>query len=304
MSINNLRVIYNNLIDLSATTITPSSTASGTVTTANLKLDPKSQVWRTASYSGPTGVKANLIVNLVSNYVVGGIILAFTNLSPEAYIRVRGYTGALPTTDTGVSGPAVTPGGLTVFDTGNVVAVGQQNLGGWQWGSEYLGPTAYTTRRNYAKVWIPPTSQVGCTSLSIEITDPYCIDQFIEASRLIIGPYWSPKYNTSFGLSATPIDMSTSERTESGDLITTAGIIYNKMTFDLKYMDKGDRTSFNTMIKTVGTRRPIFISLFPDNSEDVGKEQTYQMYGKLSSLYGIEHPIFEMYSSQVEMEEI
>ena len=45
MATNNLRIIYNNLVDLSTTTITASSQQSDATAPANLKKDAKGSVW-------------------------------------------------------------------------------------------------------------------------------------------------------------------------------------------------------------------------------------------------------------------
>lgn len=303
MAENNLRAIYKNLVDLSSTTLTASSTASASTTVANLKSDAKSVVWRSAT-STTTLTKANLVVNFGSSAsVVGGVILAFTNLSSQVTVRVRGYTGSAPTLGGTVDVPVISATGVLVFDTGHVAGLQPQGLGEWNWGLSVLGPTAYPDK-SYVRVWVPQLMQLPCTSIVIEIIDPYNVNKYVEVSRVIVGQYWSPQYNTSYGLGTKVNDLTTSERAESGDLITINGAIYNSMTFDLKYLSKKDRVDFNTLVKSIGTKKPVFISLFPDNTSDTGKEQMYQMYGKLSQLFGIEHPIFDMYSSQVELEEV
>jgi hypothetical protein len=68
-------------------------------------------------------------------------------------------------------------------------------------------------------------------------------------------------------------------------------------------MNQKDRVNFNNLQRAKGTKKPLFISVFPEDA-DKGKEQIYRIYGKMSQLYGIEHPIFEMYSSQIEIEEV
>jgi hypothetical protein len=146
--------------------------------------------------------------------------------------------------------------------------------------------------------------RVPCKYITIEIVDPYNTDKFVEISRLIIGNYWSPIFNTSYGLYTQLVDTSDYTRTESGDVVLTAGIIYNTMSFDLTYMVQRDRVSLNSLVRVVGKRKPIFVSLFPDNSDDVGKEQIYQIYGRLSQLNNMEHTTFETYSSKLELEEI
>lgn len=299
----NLRVVHNNLIDVASTTITASSTASAATIVANLKTDPKSVVWRSGT-SSTIATKANLLIVPTSITVVGALILAFTNLSAEATLRLRGFIGTAPTLTGTVDVPVVSVGSATtVFDTGYVVGNPPQGLGNWEFGDSIFGPNAQESRRGYSKVWVPQTQQAPCTSMVLEIVDPYNTNQYIEASRLIVGTYWSPTYNTSYGVTTSIVDMSSNERTESGDLVTSNGAYYSKLSFDLKYMDKKDRTTFNSIIRSKGMRKPVFISIFPEDA-DTGKDQVYQIYGKLSQLYGIEHPIFEMYSSQVEVEEI
>jgi hypothetical protein len=147
-------------------------------------------------------------------------------------------------------------------------------------------------------------AQLACTSLLIEIEDTECSNPYIEVSRIITGSYWSPKYNTSFGLSTGSQDLSQHQRSESGDLITNRGIRYRSMRFDLTWLPPEDRLEFTRILRGNGLPRPLFISLFPNNSDDYEKEQSHQIYGKLSQLSDITHPIFEIYSTSIDIEEI
>ena len=271
MSSNNLRIIYQNWAD-TATSIVASSTA-GVTTTDNLKVDTKSKVWRSV------GNTATLTVTLPSSKIIGGVILPFCNLSSSARI-------------------SVTVDSILVVD--NILACPYQALGGWDWGALPLGVNAYSYGGGtYGRAWF--TRQSG-TVIVISITD--IGSSYIEASRLIIGSYWSPKYNTSFGMGVGSKDLSTHERTESGDLVSNRGIRYNSMTFDLKWLVDADRLQFTSILRGGGLPAPLFISLFPDNAEDWAKEQTYQIYGKLPQITDISHPIFGMYSTQIEIEEV
>lgn len=318
MASNNLRIIYQNILDLSGTTITASSTASAATPTTNLKLDSKSQVWRSASqtstsYTSPSGDTlyrpvANLVITLTSAQIVGGVIFPFCNLSQTAKIRVRGYTGTAALVGTPAVQNTTDPGGgvaggTLIFDSTVTTAAPYQNFGLWNWGSIPLGVNSYSYGGGtYGRVWIP-TPQ-ACTSILIEIYDPACVSPYIEISRIVAGSYWSPKYNTSFGLSTGSQDLSQHERSESGDLITNRGIRYRNMKFELTWLPPEDRLEFTRILRGNGLPRPLFISLFPNNSEDYEKEQAHQIYGKLSTLNDITHPIFEMYSTSIEIEEI
>jgi hypothetical protein len=316
MSSNNLRIIYQNILDLSTTTLSASSTASAVTPVTNLKLDSKSQVWRSASTGvqntvGDTTLfttRANLVIASSISNMIGGVMLPFCNLSSTATIRVRGYSGLTmaqpgtpPTTGTVPAGGIA--GSTPVFDTGVVTACPYQNFGLWNWGSIPLGVNSYSYGGGtYGRVWIPNPG--ACTSLLIEIYDPICTNSYIEISRIVAGSYWSPKYNTSFGLSTGSQDLSAHERSESGDLITNRGIRYRNMKFDLNWLPPADRLEFTRILRGNGLPRPLFISLFPNNSDDLEKEQAHQIYGKLSTLQDITHPIFEMYSTSIEIEEI
>jgi len=307
---NNLRIIYQNVIDISTTTITASSTASESTTPAsNMKLDSKPLVWRsgsvtTGAVNGLYTAKANLVVSLASSNI-GGVILPFCNLSSAATIRVRGYTGTAPTLGGTVDSPTTAATGTLRFDSGVVNACPYQVLDLWNWGSLPLGVNSYSYGGGtYARAWIPLAQQAACTSLLIEIVDSQNQSPYIEVSRLVVGSYWSPKYNIPFGLSFSVKDLSAHSRTESGDLVTNRGISYRSINFDLKWLTPSDRLQFTKILRGNGLPRPLLISLFPDNSEDWDKEQAYQVYGKLSQLPDLVHPIFEIYSTTVDIEEI
>lgn len=331
MAANNLRIIRKNLTDLSTTTITASSTASAATTTANLKKDSKSQVWRSVcniagttngivTSVSPITIKANLIITFPSSNIIGGVILPFCNLGPSATIRVRAYTGTAPTTTvTTTALPTITAAGTLVTngDTGTVLACPYQPLGMWEWGTIALGENSYTAADSstgansysygggaYGRVWFP--TQIACTSLAIEITDIRATGEtsYIEVSRLVIGSYWSPRYNTSYGVSVSMNDTGTAMRTDSGDLLTSRGAMYKSLSFPLDWMTPGDQLEFIKILKSNGINQPLLVSLFPDNSNDWSMEQTHQIYGKLSDLSQITYHTLGMYGANINIEEV
>lgn len=311
MAANNLRVIYQNLVDLSSTTITASSTASANTPASNMAANTKSLVWRSGSVTTPPDsisglytAKANIVLSLVSSNI-GGVVLPFCNLSSQATIRVRGYTGTAPTLGGTVDSPTITATGTIKFDTGFIAACPYQVLSLWNWGTLPLGVNNYSYGGStYGRVWVPLASQSACTSLSIEILDIANQSPYIEVSRLVVGSYWSPKYNTSYGLSSNTKDLSTHERTESGDLITNIGTRFRTLRFDLNWLTSSDRLEFNRIVKGNGMPKPLLISLFPDNSTDYDKEQAHQIYGKLSQFSDIVNPVLDFYSTNIDIEEM
>lgn len=300
MAANNLRVIYENVVDLSTTTLQVSSEASVSTPIVNLKSDIKSSVWR----SGTT-TSAIIVVNLSSARATRGLVLPFTNLTGGATIRVRVTSGTVTLGGT-VAAPTVSiAGGSTPVDTGLVSALPYMT-------NYYAtGVTASGTPSSfkpYARVWFTPAQSAATattvTKYVIEIVDVGNPDGFLEVSRMVLGPAWIPNFNTSYGLESTIKDMSTSTRSEAGDLIVQEAPSYKMLRFDLRYMDKQDRQEFNKLVRTTGQKRPVFISVFPENTTDYEEEQTYQIYGKFSQLYGVNNFIYSMYSTQIEVEEV
>ena len=303
MALNNLRILYDNKVDLSTTTLTASSSATGQTPVTNLALDSKSKLWR-SSTSTTTTVKVFLKVVMAST-TVQAIILPFTNLTSAATIRIYGYTGTAPSLGGTVDTPTFTAGTTLVFDTGSgTLACPYSNVSIWNTGTTPTGANTYSFGGGtYARIYIPTGIQAAATSLIIEINDVNT-DKYVEAGRLIMGAYWSPKFNTSFGLANNTRDTSIHIRTESGDLISNRGPRFGGMSFDLRYMDKTDRDNLYYILKGNGLARPLFISLFPENSDDYNLEQQYQLYGKLSQQPGIQYANILQYSSSIDMEEI
>jgi len=303
MAFNNLRIVHDNIVNLSSTTLTASSSASINTLPVNLKLDAKSKIWRSSATS-TSAVKVFLRVVFTASTVVNCVVLPFTNLTASATIRVYGYTGTIPVIGTGtVDNPTFTAGGTLVFDTGaGYLACPYQSFNVMNLGTIPIGSNMYAFGGGtYARAYVP--TPTACTSMIIEISD-INTNRYIEASRLIIGKYWSPRYNTSYGVTNSQNDTSSHTRTQSGDLVTTRGPRSGSISFDLKFMDKTDKSILYSLMRAGGISRPVFISLFPENSDDYDLEQMYQLYGKLTQLPGTQYINFLQYSSTIDMEEI
>lgn len=125
----------------------------------------------------------------------------------------------------------------------------------------------------------------------------------VKVSRFIVGNYWSPKYNTNFGVQVGYEDATTSERLQSGDLYSTISPRNKTLQFDLQYMDESDKFQLFDIYKSVGKTKPIFVSVFPQDT-DQQKEQMYSIYGKFNTLSNISYIMYSIYSSSLQLEEI
>lgn len=125
----------------------------------------------------------------------------------------------------------------------------------------------------------------------------------VSVSRLIIGNYWSPTYNTSYGVQIGVQDNTDYIRLQSGDLYSVLGSRNKTMQFDLQYLTDTDKNYLFDIMRSVSKTKPIFVSVFPGSS-DLEQEQLYSIYGRVSTPASISYAMFSMYSSQLQLEEI
>jgi hypothetical protein len=125
----------------------------------------------------------------------------------------------------------------------------------------------------------------------------------VSVSRLIIGNYWSPVYNTSYGVQIGVQDNTDYIRLQTGDLYSVLGSRNKTMQFDLQYLTAADKNYLFDIMRSVSKTKPIFVSVFP-GSNDPEQEQLYSIYGRVSTPAQISYAMFSMYSSQLQLEEI
>lgn len=274
-----LKIIYNNVTDKAA--ITASSTA-GSLVPANMQNDRKSKVWRSTSTSG------SIYCIWSESQFINGVTIPFCNLTSAAVITVKIYTETVDS--------------IPIYTSPPTLVAPATALGSWIWGSQPLGVNAYSYGFNtYGRIWLP-SIYVG-KKMILEIEDSTNPAGYIEIGRLVSGTAWQPTYNTGFGIPITFEETSVHDRSESGDLVTTIGTRFKRLSFDLNWMNATDVAQFNDIVRLNGMTKPIYVSLFP-NDPDPDKEQTYQIYGKLTQIPQLSHPMHTIYSAQIEMEEI
>lgn len=125
----------------------------------------------------------------------------------------------------------------------------------------------------------------------------------VKVSKIIVGNYWSPKYNTNYGAQVGITDLSTVERLQGGDQYAVVGPRYKNMRFDLQYVDESDRNTIFQIAKNVGRSNPIFVSLFPNDS-DGHKRQMYSIVGRVVTPPNMTNTMYSMYATSLEIEEI
>lgn len=159
-----------------------------------------------------------------------------------------------------------------------------------------------TTNANagdYARLWF---TQRTVKKLVIDISDATNPLGYIQIGRLVVGNYWSPEYNPD-DVQLIPVELSTHYRTEAGSLLTDVGPKHKKQTISFTGMGATDRATFWNILSGNGMSKPIFVSMFPSHT-DAALEQSYQIYGKLSSTAALTIPSYRRYAGSIDIEEI
>lgn len=281
----NLRLIYDNAVDR-ATSITASTQVAG-FPVSNVQNDYKGKVHRSTG----TSVTYTIQWDTAEPEVIGGIVLPATNLQAQATIRVRCYS-------------AIQGGGTLMYDSTTVYACPGSLLEDWDWNLPINANAFAFGGLSKTAIWVNTTpgdtaSQVACKSIIIDLVDTTNPIGYIDCARIISGAYWEPTYNVKRDtLNLTITDTSTTSRNNSGDLLSDRGIIHDHLTFDFSLLDNADKENLTRLLRNVGARKNIVVSVFPE--ENSVREQDYIIYGKRSNS-AIGQMFDKFYSHSVEM---
>lgn len=269
----NIRLLTNNAADRA--TITVANTAAG-MGADKLKTDIKGEVCRVLAGS------ANLVLTWPALETVGAVVIPASNLGPSSTIRVRAYLDAAGTTllaDSGIKFAA--PGTILEY---------------WDF-SQPLNVNLFADGASPITACYLP-EQVAARRIEIAITNPD--NTFIDISRLVAGGYHALKYNPDYGATVGTLDLTKNTRAASGDIKTDWGPKASSMTFDLGWIDNSDRERVRQLIAK-GVGRFMFVSIFPEN-DDPALERDYSIYGKPSQAGSMTYSLFNLHSSQFQIE--
>lgn len=186
------------------------------------------------------------------------------------------------------------------YDSGVLVACPGGGVNLRNWNNTPIGANAYAygggaTARHWLTI---PDSFYG---LAIDVADPTNSSN-VEASRMVAGPYWSPKYNAQYDLPLTPVDRSVNRYNDAGDLISLRGTRSRKLSVSLAGMPQTDRDILWDILWGNGCTVPVICSIFPNDSS--GKqERMYQIYGKLPTMSPLTTQFINQFSNVLELEE-
>lgn len=186
------------------------------------------------------------------------------------------------------------------YDSGVLVSCPGGGVNLRNWNNTPIGANAYAygggaTARHWLTI---PDSFYG---LAVDVADP-TNGSNVEASRLVAGQYWSPKYNAQYELPLTPVDRSVNRYNDAGDLISLRGTRSRKLSVSLAGMPQTDRDTLWDILWGNGCTVPVICSIFPNDTS--GKqERMYQIYGKLPTMSPLTTQFINQFSNVLELEE-
>lgn len=198
-------------------------------------------------------------------------------------------------TTTSLTGPVVVVAMLTEAVGSVTMTVTGQTAVTESTTSSYTGQTVGFGGGKYIASYF--TLSTGTTSFTVTFSSS------VKVSRFIVGNYWSPKYNTGFGVQVGYTDSTAIERLQSGDQYVTLAPRSKTLQFELQYMDESDKFKLFDIVRSLGKTKPMFVSVFPED-DDKEKEQMYSIYGRFNSLSNISYVMYTMYSSSLQFEEV
>jgi hypothetical protein len=263
-----------------AAVIVASSTATGT-SPASMLTDIKTDVHRSV------GTTVSYTLTFASAQTVGGVHMPWSNLSPAATIRVRGYSDAA--------------GATQILDSGTILACPAPAidlLGNW---TAAQASSAYAYGGGaHARAWF---NNISVRRLVIDVVDTGSLQGYIECGRIFVGPQWSPTETADYGAPITPDDSSTSYRDDGSNLRHYKSFKTRKASIDLSHLTPADRASVWGARVALGTTEPFIYSLYPGIA-DTSLERDNQGLFCFSTSAALNTPGFEAYATTFDMETV
>lgn len=200
---------------------------------------------RTAKWRA-TGTSATLTVTFAAPQTLDSIALMRGNLTSAATWRIKLYD-ATPT---------------LLYDSTAITA----------------SPSSW--RDSQSVLWLDQSYAVK--SMTIELADATNSAGYVEASRLVAGLGWSPKYEPSYGAALTIDSADVSGRAEDGTLRSERRALSRAMAFNLDVLDESDRAALIAIAADLGQSVDFLVSLAA-GAASPDQEHQHTMMGKFSN---------------------
>lgn len=218
--------------------------------------------------------------------LISCVAFPYCNFSPTATMRVRLYSD--------------TAGTVLVYDSGTVICTGNAAI-------KVAGLTLAQSSSAYSygggSCAVVYTVATETKKIVIDILDVNNLQGYLEASRLVIGEYFTPTHDAQIGASISFEDTGKNFRNDAGNLKSDIGTRNKVIDFNLSALLELDRKAAWKIVSYCGTSYPVFISLYPEHS-DKDLEQAHTVYGKFSNVTKIASKAYGVYEAPMTVEGI
>ena len=256
------------------------SASSEALPVAQLQTTGRTNVWRA------NGTSATLTVTFPALTTIDSVALMTSNFTPDAFWRIRVFNAL----------------GGVLYDSGAILACPPKDISLVDWCYEPLGVNAFAFGLAAQSVlWMP--ARYVAYQVQIDIDNPTNPAGYIEASRLVVGARWSPKYNFSWGVNLSWEGGGKPSRAEDGSKRSELGVTWRRLGFSLDWLTETDRAEFAEMARRLNISTDFLVCAYPGAGNF--REEHYTLLGKFARTPGIAHPHLGRFSSNsVEIEEI
>jgi hypothetical protein len=263
---NNIRVVFNNLVDDSQITGTSGNYAPE-LPARNLAVQGRTRLARTTNTS-----EMAFTVDFTDEYICNTAAIVRHNLTPNGQWRVRLYSGH-------------NAGGSVVYDSAFI-------------GSLSYGANKFLIGNQYSYHYFTNTA---ARSARINISDSSNPDGFLQVSRAVIGQYSTTKVNTNFGAQVGWEENTRQTRTTGGSLRSELLTPYRTLSGTLNELSEDEREFWQSGSQYVGKRRDFLVSLYPEAGGQ--REMDNTILGKFTRAPQFQHWTYETFRVKLDIAE-
>lgn len=246
---------------------------------SNIKSDRRLRVWKSTTTASQT------ITSTWNNQVsVNFIAIAFSNFIDTSKIIVRGFTNS------GDISPVYDSGLQSVNYSFDIPA-----------GHTSIGISSFSEGGGTYFSFLFPL--ISVEKVEIELRSFGNPDGNLTVSRLLCGEADSIQNAPDLNSAVMYRDNSEFARSEAGSLLFTFASEYKIVSFSIEQADLDDKKLLADISERCGISSPIFASGYNEDDDKVQK-QVYQVYGFIANSVELASPLYNKYSTILDVSEI
>lgn len=255
-----MRFIFDNVADV-ATLTSPDFVSTMPVT--NLQLEGRAKTARTTNATG-TKIVYGTWASVKS---VSAFCLYRHNLTTDATFRLRLWSGANQSGD-------------ILYDSGTLTIGQIIPWGYFPWGDPWAAFDQQGWESPFRAIYF---TSVAALSFQLDFTDGGNPDGYLDAKRIVLGPYLDTINPAVGGLSVEWVDPSLQRRTRAGSIRSESEAMWRRYTLTFDSLPESDRAALLDAARQAGKKFEVFLSVFPE-ADELSLVRDYSMLAKITAM--------------------